>query len=250
MGNRSWRATTALAAVLAAPLLAVVVGSAPATAAGDPMAGAPVVGECHFYDAEDRFASTERSAPVDCAAKHTAVVLAVSEVPSGVDLEDDSNLALNRFASRTCSPALTDALDVSHNRAHLVRYTYSWFVPTAAQLAQGARWIRCDINRLDGRKLDKLPANGLYVDGFVQSWNRRCLSSRLLVVSCLRPHTWTARGLITVPDGRWSVDAQDARARSRCRGTLQRKDRRYLWVRISEFSWSVGERHVVCFGAD
>jgi hypothetical protein len=250
MGNRSWRAATALAAVLVAPLLAAVAAAGPATAVGDPMAGAPVVGECHFYEAEERFVPTEPSEPVDCTGKHTAAVIAVAVVPNGMDLRDDSDVALARFASRTCGPALADTLDVSHNRAHLVRYTYSWFVPTATQLEQGARWIRCDLNELDGRKLDKLPANGLYVDGFVQSWNRRCLSSRLLVVSCLRPHTWTARGLVTVPDGRWSVVAQDARARSRCRGTLQRKDRRYLWVRVSEFSWSVGERHVVCFGAE
>lgn len=216
--------------------------------AGDPLAGAPALGECRNYTADDRTASSEDSSAVDCAGPHTALVVKVEIAPSKYELSGTPNRQLLNFAYETCLPAWRNAVGATHAQSHLVAYTYSWFKPTKSQLELGARWIRCDVNIYDGRKLGSLPSTTPFVDGNIDRVDRKCLTVKRLVVSCASNHAWTSRGLVTVPKGPYSVDRQDAVARRRCPSTLKRSDTRMLWWRVSEAAWKAGERHVVCFG--
>jgi len=237
-------------ATAAIPTLLSVVAILPAAAgaSGDPLAGAPAVGECRDYTAETRRGWNDDSAPVSCDDRHTALVVKVASAPSKYDLSGKPSTQLLNFASDTCLPAWRSAVGVTHAQRHLVAYTYSWFAPTKAQLAQGARWIRCDVNIDNGEKLGRLPSRAPFVEGDIDRIDRKCLNGKRLVVSCANPHEWISRGLVTVPKGPFSIQRQDSIARRRCTSTLKRSDRRYLWSRISESSWRAGERHIVCFG--
>lgn len=75
----------------------------------------------------------------------------------------------------------------------------------------------------------------------------RCLTRSYLVVACTEAHAWFSRGVVAVPDGRYSVERIDAAARGRCPQVLHRGDRRYLWIRPTEYAWTGGERHVTCY---
>ena len=216
--------------------------------AGDPLAGAPAVGECRNYTADDRMNPSEHSSAVDCAGRHTALVVKVEIAPSKYDLSGKPTAQLENFAYETCLPAWRNAVGATHAQSHLVAYTYSWFAPTRSQLELGARWIRCDVNIYDGEKLGNLPGTTPFVDGFIDRVDRKCLTAKGLVVSCASRHRWISRGLLTMPKGPYSVDRQDTVARRRCPGTLHGSDTRFLWWRVSESSWKAGERHVVCFG--
>lgn len=237
--------TTALAMLLSAAILPAA--SAPA-AASDPLAGAPTVGECRSYTAEDRMGWTEDSGPSDCASRHTAVVVKVEIAPSKYELAGRPSAQLLDFARETCQPAWQQAVGVTHAQGHLVAYTWTWFAPTKAQLALGARWIRCDVNIYDGQALGALPASTPFVDGNIDRVDRKCLTAKGFVTSCANSHKWISRGIITVPAGAYSTARQDTVARRKCQGTLKRSDARYLWIRISEVAWKAGERHMVCFG--
>lgn len=248
MTRTTWSVITTAVATLLSMAAILPAGAQSTAAAGDPMAGAPAVGECRTYSADDRMGWKEDSPAVDCAGPHTALVVKVEIAPSKYDLSGKPNTQLNAFAYKTCIPAWRNAVGANHVQSHLAVYTYSWFTPTKAQLELGARWIRCDVNAYDGQGLGNLPRTTPFVDGNIDKVDRKCLNTKGYITSCANPHRWISRGLITVPKGSYSTDRQDTVARQRCQSTLKRSDRRYLWIRISESAWKRGERHIVCFG--
>ena len=248
MTRWTWSVIATAAATLLSATASLPASAQPA-AAGDPLAGAPAVGECRTYTAADRMSYHEDSPAVDCAGPHTALVVKVEIAPSKYDLSGKPNAQLYAYVSETCGPAWKRAVGTTHAQGHLVAYTYSWYTPTKYQLSLGARWIRCDVNAYDGKDgLGDLPQSTPFVDGNIDQVDRKCLDGTGYITSCANPHKWISRGLITVPKGPYSKDRQDAAARSRCQSTLKRSDRRYLWIRISESAWKRGERHIVCFG--
>ena len=236
---------TAVAMLLSAAILPAT--AAPA-GASDPLAGAPTVGECRTYTAKVRMGWTEDSAATDCASRHTGLVVKVAIAPSKYELSGRPNAQLLAFVHDTCLPAWRQAVGATHAQSHLTAYTYSWFAPTKAQLALGARWVRCDVNIWAGQELGALPTGTPFVAGNIDRVDRKCLTAKGYITSCANAHTWVSRGIVTASKGAYSVERQDAVARRKCQGTLKRSDRRYLWARISEADWKAGERHLVCFG--
>ena len=246
MTRSTWSVvTTALAMLLTA---ASTMPASAAPAAADPLAGSPAVGECRAYSLKDREGLHEDSPAVDCAGPHTALVVKVKIAPDKYKLSGKPSAGLQRFVSKTCDGAWDAATGTTHKQDHLVVYTRSWFSPTKAQLAAGARWIRCDVNAYDDNQLGNLPAATPFVDGGIDSGDRRCLTGKLNVVPCTASHQWISRGIVKMSDGPFSVARQDAFAKKRCPGVVKRADRRYLWWRVTEASWKAGERHITCYG--
>jgi hypothetical protein len=239
---------TAAAALLtiASTLLA---GAAP-VAAADPLVGAPAVGECRDYGPDELYSPHEESTPVDCGSDHTGLVVAVTVVPDEYALSATPDAQLGAYASKTCRSAWRRTIGASHAQAHQIVYRGAWFVPTESQLAQGARWLRCDVTALGGKdRLGDLPRATPFVDGAIDRGDRRCIDRKNYYVSCSQPHEWISRGIVTAPKGRYSEKAQDAFASRRCPSTLKRSsDSRYKWERVSKAAWKAGERHIVCFG--
>lgn len=246
MTRKTW---SVVATAIAMLLSAASILPASAAPAADPLAGAPATGECRNYSMKSFMAAHEDSPAVDCAGPHTALVVGVAIAPNKYDLSGKPSAGLQRFALKACTDPWANAIGAGHKQLHLVVYTRSWFTPTKAQQAAGARWVRCDVNAYDDGGLGDLPATTPFVAGGIDSGDRRCLTGKQNVVPCTSSHKWISRGIVKVPDGRFSVARQDAVAKRRCGSTLKRSDRRFLWWRISESSWKSGERHVTCYGS-
>lgn len=238
--------STAVSVLLAAALVPTAASSA---SAADPMAGAPAVGECRNYGPKEFSSPHEDSVSIDCASDHTGLVVAVAVVPDKYDLSGTPNTQLATYASKTCRSAWRRTIGASHAQEHLIVYRGAWFVPTASQLEQGARWLRCDVTALGGKKkLGDLPQATPFVTGNIDRGDRICMDRTTYYVSCSQPHAWISRDIVTAPKGGYSEARQDTFARKRCPSTLQRSDRRYKWVRVSEAAWKAGERDIVCYG--
>lgn len=240
--------TTAAAALLT--VASTLLAAAAPVAAADPLLGAPAVGECRDYGPDQFLSPHEESTPVDCGSDHTGLVVAVAVVPDEYALSATPDAELGAYASKTCRSAWRRTIGASHVQSHQIVYRGAWYVPTEAQLAQGARWLRCDVVALGGKdRLGTLPRATPFVDGAIDRGDRICMDRKSYYVSCAQPHAWISRGVITAPKGRYSEKAQDAFAGKRCLSTLKRSsDRRYRWVKVSKAAWKAGERHIVCFG--
>jgi hypothetical protein len=234
---------------MTAALLVVLASPAAAQAAGDPLFEAPVVGECHDYDSRSALDDVEESPAVDCSAPHTGIVVAVVEVPGRFNLIDGrTSSQLSNWASRTCAVEMEGATGIGHAQSHLTIYSFAWYVPTRAQVRQGARWVRCDVISWDNGELSQLSDGVPSLKGNLSRSERRCINAKHKYVPCSKSHAWISRGIVRASKGSYSEDRFIVEGRRRCVSTLQRSDRRYRWVPPTLEAWKRGERHIVCYG--
>lgn len=138
---------TAFVTCVALPPLAT-----PATAAPK----SPPVDGCYDYAAPKRMtpqarARIARSAPVDCAGKHTAQTYWVGTLPNAFGDPTRSSGAARAKATRACTArALTTYLGLT-DRAIPSRFQTITVFPTRAQWREGQRWVRCDAILRGGR---------------------------------------------------------------------------------------------------
>jgi hypothetical protein len=180
------RRLTAVAAVLAATAL---LPTAPATAGTDPMAGAPTVGDCFdiTMDQAEKFATSED--PVDCAEDHTAVVIAVGELPSRLDW-NSSKEAIGRAVGNVCDPAFDDRFNYDTLRYYRSQYAQWWFGPTQAQQDGGARWFDCLVTIYDDRGLIDLPGKLPRLTRKLPNVVARCVTADYKYTNCADTHAW------------------------------------------------------------
>jgi hypothetical protein len=92
-----------------------------------------------------------RSAPVDCAGKHTAQTYWVGTLPNAFGDPMRSSGAARAKATRACTArALTTYLGLT-DRAIPSRFQTITVFPTRAQWREGQRWVRCDAILRGGR---------------------------------------------------------------------------------------------------
>ena len=144
-------AALSVAGLLAAPAQALT-AEADATAR-DTTYAAPAVGSCHAYTFRQATKRSETSAPVDCAASHTGLTLAVTTVRS---LKSDRAVAR---AAQKCDRTVRGTVG---SLLPSTAFSTRFFLPSKAEAKQGARWLRCDIVLLGGRAtLAPLPVDYL-----------------------------------------------------------------------------------------
>lgn len=231
----------AVTGLLAAALLAV---TAPSAGAADPAFQAPVVGQCSDMSRAELDQASYVEAAVDCAGTHTAQVIAVAQVPDGLDYE---SAAFLDFALETCNPAQRKVLGTSRLGVRLTAYQLGYFGPTAEQQAAGARWMRCDLVLRNGDALLPLPGR-LDVGRFPFDKDvARCLAGRdFHVVVCAKPHTFRATAAIKVRAQRFpSEKAWQRIGNQRCRSATSSRAYRFSWP--SKASWKAGDRGLVCY---
>lgn len=241
----------ALAALLAAALASSFATSfatsfavVPAASASDPAFQAPAVGQCHDLSSDELVAPSYAEAPVDCAATHTSVVIAVAQLPDGLGYDSGG---LERFALETCFAAQRKVLGTSRLTMRLTAYDIGWFVPTPEQQAAGARWLRCDLVLGDAADLQALPARldvGTYP--FRRSVSR-CLAGReFRPTVCSRSHTFRATAAVRVDTTRYpSERAWQRIGTQRCRTEVSSRSFRFGWP--SKVAWRAGDRALICF---
>lgn len=233
--------SSALTGLLVAALSAFAM---PSATAADPLLGAPVVGQCFDLSAAELVEASYTEAPVDCAGEHSSQVIAVDQVPDGIDYGSG---ALLRFALDTCLPAQRAALHINQRGLRLTAYNLGYFGPTAEEQAAGARWLRCDLVLVAGRTLAPLPGT-LEVGRLpFKDAVARCLAGRqFTVTTCSRAHTFRATGALTIDARRSpSTSAWQRIGNQRCPRAVTTRTFRFGWP--SKAAWKAGDRTLICY---
>lgn len=238
-------ALVAVAATFSAPTPAT---AAPAAAVAKAPAK-PKVGSCHAVTMREANAVSDADAPVSCRKKHTTVTIKV--LPVSKRVAGDPNLSFTA-GLKGCSKALASYLRGTPVARKMSAYTTIWFSPTAAQVEQGAAWIRCDVALYGGgRELAPLPTTGKPTLGSLPHPDRiaSCLKvtrRAFAVTTCSRAHNYRAKGTIKL-SGRYPGDDRLSRiAAQRCPRIAGSRTYYATWP--GEQSWKLaGDRLMVCF---
>lgn len=220
--------------------------AAPSTTAADPLAGAPAVGQCSDMSRRELQRNSFTEAPVDCAGPNTAEVVAVPVLPDGVSYKRIGRIT--RIAIKACMPVIEDRLGTSTLRLRMTAYSLGFFLPTKAQQAAGARWLRCDLIRYGGRRLLALP-DTLAVGTFpFPDVAARCLvGKKRATTACSERHTYRATSAFKVRAKRFPSREGWLRLASRTcpRGVSTPRSFWATWS--SRDAWKTGDRAVVCY---
>ena len=233
--------SVALSGLLVAALSAF---ATPSATAADPLLGAPVVGQCFDVSAAELAESSYTEAPVDCAAEHSSQVIAVAQVPNGIDYGGKPLLG---FALKTCFPAQRAALHTNQLGLRLTAYNLGYFGPTAEEQAAGARWLRCDLVLVAGRTLAPLPGT-LEVGRFpFRNAVARCLAGRAFgLTTCSSKHTFRATGALTIDARHFPrTRAWQRIGNQRCPRAVTTRTFRFGWP--SKAAWKAGDQTLICY---
>jgi hypothetical protein len=233
--------SAALTGLFAAALTTL---AAPQASAADPAYQAPVVGQCFDLSPEELAAASYTEAPVDCAAAHTSMVIAVVQMPADLTYE---SRGLERFALESCIPAQRKVLGTSLLGLRLTAYNLGYFGPTAEQQAAGARWLRCDLILGNNADLQALPGKlGVGTYPFAKAVSR-CLAGRdFHLTVCADKHTYRATAAIKVTARRFPSEKTWRRiGTQRCRNATTSRSYRFGWP--SKVAWKAGDRTLICY---
>jgi hypothetical protein len=270
-------ATVSLAGCSLLPLPGQAKQPAPTAA---PASGEPSVGQC--WDATDKkagdWADWEGSAATSCSAKHTLYTYGVVKLTGQLP---------NDWATSATNPALSDAVSAKASAACDAPYqsflpNLQWnqelvqsffFVPTHAQWAKGARWVRCDVGLLDygtslsGEEFTPLPASistlttGVATD---PDRYRLCLTtssstakgpladSTAVIADCRDDPQWQLTTHGDLPGAASaaypSAKALDQATTALCSAGLSKGDT-YVGYPPTKAAWTTGDREIQCWVA-
>lgn len=239
------RTIAGLVAALTLTLVPAVALAAPAARAGDPDYNKPTVGDCHDYTYDQMYADSDTSPAVPCTDSHTGHVIAVPRVPDTVSWSDTAALA--RIVDKKCDPAYYAALGRNQLTRALTAYGQAFFIPTADEQAQGARWIRCDVFLWRGTKLSPLPFDTApLIPQPLTATVRRCLTSKDYATTCDATHVYKATGDFNIHKNRYPTRATMIRiGRAKCPALTTTRTYRFFWP--SKAAWKDGYKVMVCY---
>jgi hypothetical protein len=239
------RLVAALVAALTVTLVSTLSPTAQAARAGDPNYHKPVVGECHDYGYSVMMGRSDTSPTVPCTDPHTAKVIVVAMLPNRIDWSDLSKVY--GFMNNKCGPARETWLGRTVLLRGLTAYDLSYFIPTADEQAQGARWVRCDAFLWHAKKLGMLPYDAApLVPKPLTDDVRRCLTSTWLVTTCDASHIYRATADFLIRKAGYPSRAVLLRmGRAKCpklTGTQH-----YVFHSPTKAEWKIGLRFTVCY---
>ncbi|MCW2797547.1 septum formation family protein [Nocardioides sp.] len=145
-----------VAATLGAALLFVGLAATPSAVAGDPLAGAPVAGDCYNMTLDETNGNNEAGDPVPCGETHTTQVMAVKKLPSDLTWDSDATKVTTAIHNG-CGRAYDDTVGSNLKIRYRTQYGVAWFVPTDDEKAQGGRWYSCHVVVRENDRLASLP---------------------------------------------------------------------------------------------
>jgi hypothetical protein len=225
-------------------LLVATLGTLSPAQADAAAPAAPKVGQCHQLSWSRAAGSySDSKAPVACSKRHDLQTLAVVTSPVSLagmteDQLSDAEAACFRPYWKAMGPLV---------RLRQTAYSLFTFVPTAAERAAGARWIRCDVALVHSAgRLASLARHRLrspVVHRRIDDSIRLCLTARgHYATICDQPHRFRSTKAFRLNQAAYPTsDQASAAARKRCRSTTS-----YLtWP--SEEQWTRGNHIVVCY---
>lgn len=168
----------------------------------------PSVGECRVLTKADISPHSNQTPTVPCTQDHTAITYAVIDDVPLTTLSSTSEKYLQDHVSPMCGKLMKGNVSPTPSGSG-ADISFAWYLPTAEELAHGARWIRCDLASYDyGQGQHKkvvaiypLPKHGLPLfpaGAKVPDELSECWTSKAQV-RCSQPHTYRLERTITVP---------------------------------------------------
>jgi hypothetical protein len=205
-------------------------------------AGTPKVGQCHQLGYRQALDVSDDKAPVPCSRRHDLQTIAVMTSPTS--LAGLSAEQLNA-ATDVCIPAFLEAEGRPLTRGATTAYDLWTYVPTAAQRAAGARWIRCDVALWRGAGLAPLPRHRLprhIVPAHIDDRVRACLTKQRWTTTCDQTHSYRVMKSFEIHQAAYPTREQFiAAAQRRCPAGWSE----VFWTR--ETVWSYGKHTVTCY---
>jgi Septum formation len=203
----------------------------------------PRTGQCHQLTYRQSWATSDAKKPVSCTKRHNLQTIAVVTSPTSLDgLTEDQR---SELAVSVCRPKLAKVL----GRTATVREQTAWsdwfFIPTDAQIAAGARWIRCDLGLLASGRAAGLPHKRLsrsVIGSHIESSERRCLTAKTWVTPCSHKHAYRSIAAFTIHQSAYPTAADVVpNAKRACPKTWDYA----RWP--TEYGWAHGNRVAVCY---
>lgn len=244
---RPFRHLAVAAGALALALSTLVGASTSATAAAPVVR--PALGDCHALTVAEGAGVSDPDPAVACSTKHTSRTVHVSDLPAGVDQSSYEEVA--PYVAKRCGPAVDKAIGGTEKTRYLTAFSSVWFQPTAAQQADGARWIRCDVVLLSGKSYaplpnDKQPAIG---SGKIPDSVAKCRTVKakdFYVTPCASKHDTRVKGVFTLPGKKYPSDkARQNAAMKKCPKITGSKTK-WLMFSPSEDAWKSGSKFFAC----
>ena len=263
--SRGSRGAAALLLVGAVVALTACTGAKPLPPPHASAVPVPAVGLCHALSFDEAVAVSAPDTALPCQSSHTSETFAVGTLPTEVDghlLAVDSARALQAAAKACTSTALPAFLGTSTAALRLSLLRAVWFVPSADEASEGARWYRCDvIGTARGALLAATKSwKGVLADAQHRSQFGMCGTAApgaegFERVACTAKHTWRAIGSVSVAsaDGAYPGEAvAKAAGRATCKRLGQSAGANplnyqwgYEWPTQDE--WSAGQTYGLCW---
>ena len=124
-----------------------------------------------------------------CRGPHTTVVSRVVFLPEGVSAATPV-ARRDALGQRYCAPAYRQLVGGTLADRATSLLTWTLFTPSEAQLARGARWLRCEVLARSGNQLVPLTLGRPLLGKGVPEQLRICQTTTGADVSCARPHAF------------------------------------------------------------
>lgn len=168
----------------------------------------PLGGRVRVLTEADILPHSNQTPTVPCTQDHTAITYAViDDVPLNTLSSTSEKYRLAHVAPM-CGKRMKGNVSPTSSGSG-ADIAFAWYVPTAEELAHGARWIRCDLASYDYGKgkqkkvvaiyplpkhgLPLFPARAKVPDELSECWTAEAQ------VRCSQPHTYRVVRTITVP---------------------------------------------------
>jgi hypothetical protein len=145
MADRASGAARVFALAAIALVLAVLLGACGASSGGG--------------DAK-QMAADAVAATVDCSTRHTTEIVEVAKLPQSLDPRDGINEPLRVFARGVCPRPANERIGGTAEERRLSMFQVLYFVPTDEHIADGARWMTCEVSATTDTKAQALPTSG------------------------------------------------------------------------------------------
>lgn len=223
---------------------------------------APKVGVCRQLEPADLRLPVNASRTVSCSGRHTAVTIAVGEVPGSLAEDGPDSPALIGWASRTCTRQFASHVGAEESTGMRTVLGWTWFRPSQKAWDDGARWYRCDLvgGSADSPALLRLPAQtrGLLAGVPGDDWMacaRGTSVQRGSKVPCTRTHDWRAVSTIKLGEPRDPYPGDDVsqrRTRQFCADSVAAWLRYpasydYAFTWFGQEEWERGNRRAICW---
>lgn len=231
-------------------------------------APAPGADACYQLVAADVDRAHNESTPVPCTSRHTSQTYVVDTLAAATigDPQDIDGDALLAAAEQRCRSALPEQVGGSAKDRALSRVTFAWFVPSEAEIAKGADWVRCDVvASRDDTDLATLPRSSkdlLAPDEALERWGicARATAAELQAGKgqrmCAVTHNWRAVSTYRLgdADAAWPGEKSvGGRILQRC----EKPVRAFLddstgavtvgWLPPTSAQWAQGRRSGLCW---